>query len=384
MKNHAKSALTNVLLAIFACLASAALNAQENSPICSASALDVLNKFPKPPESCPEGNDGAPFFDANSVINYQKSIDSLGSDWWQLSLAELNACAVRQEAGPLTQDQQATLEYGQKFTGDAAIRVFSDLDPCSNLSNVFVAVKTASGKSVLTQIAEQKMHYADGPLFDLLGVAPLQNKTVAVLENCDSGPGYRFNCTFFAYQVDFQAGAFNPYPLFHTARGPVALLYSEQCDRETEDEDNDNPQIEIFKGKQWAPRFSLQECDYAAGENGEAKAVKRQFTLHGSEYAIDHYEKDGAALHAQLQKQRECIKQKFAPNQTEPACPGDFSCEKDNDLAYLFFKAGKLEKAKDWADQALSDCKFSTIREQKAARYNHEIIQKALLGDKRH
>jgi len=100
---------------------------------------------------------------------------------------------------------------------------------------------------------------------------------------------------------------------------------------------------------------------------------KRGFSWNGSAFVVDHYDEVRHTYQRRLAAHRECLKAKFDPKAGTAACPADYdyddNCESNNDLSYLSYQAGKLDRALRYAGKALEECKDDP-KQLEAAQYN--------------
>jgi hypothetical protein len=134
----------------------------------------------------------------------------------------------------------------------------------------------------------------------------------------------------------------------------------------------------IQKGK-LAGQFDILE--ESTEESGGYSRVT--YRWNGKAYIVVAVKHEASAEAKAIADYRACLKANFS---TGKACdePDDvnITCEKQNDLAWLNFKANKLQDALNYAQPALESCKDKPL-ELKHADYNYKRIQKALQAAKR-
>jgi hypothetical protein len=213
-----------------------------------------------------------------------------------------------------------------------------------------------------------------------------------------------------AYKVNLASGSISPYPLYLMADGEHSSIESSV----RIGGDDDSEQSPAAGASAASPAASESGSGPPAEEQASANAdanktagaagppgplgpgfdnvrvnicpegdrkcpplIVHTFNWNGKAYVIEHYDEARREFLRRLSAHRECLKLKFDPKNGSADCAsesGDYydyddNCESNNDLSYLNFKAGSLDRARDYAGKALEECKDNP-KELAAAQFN--------------
>jgi hypothetical protein len=343
---------------------------------CPKSAAASFSLPPRAPACTEDGHlacaDGKPGC-AASAADYAKLLQrKLPANWWSTPAEQIQAC--RQQRAQADPDH-AWPSLAQPIEGSERIRLLVPGNSCTDQAasgfDVALAVKSDRGL-VLKFLAED---YYDPHEDDPYSLALARNGAdTLALVTVRGHDNHEMSMVTTAYRVDLATGGIAEYPLFLTAKGPGSVLES---DEPTLNFDEDESSALVVNGK-LAERFTqysyLKDCPEDADPCPVDEVTgKTRYAWNGSAYAIDKSAAPPRADRARLAAHRQCLKAKFdARTGTGTAdCPGDFAdnCESNNDLSYLNYKAGKLDRARDYAGKALEECKGDP-KQLAAAQFN--------------
>ena len=290
----------------------------------------------------------------------------LPPSWWSVPAEELESCRQQKENAPPE-------EPGNDIMGSDRIRLLLAESGCEGNTgqhDVVLAVKSDQG----LKIKVLEVGYYDPHEYEPFSLAVVRNgsDTLALLSGRGHDDHEAFDTTT-AYKVDLASGSIAEYPLYLTESGPSSVLVNSEPTLNF-DEDESSAQV---RGDKLADRFVqysyVQDCPEEGGCKVSEVVTKRVYTWNGSAFAA------GAAAappppqagRRQLAAHRQCLKARFDAKTGTADCPGDYAdnCESNNDLSFLNYKAGNLDRARDYAAKALDECKGDP-KQLAAAQFN--------------
>lgn len=362
-----------------ALLASSFAHAADKSPVCTAPALAALEKIPQMPLVCENATQICLSDTPSSLVDhpecgtaaagYAKTLQKLlAPRWWSASADALEACRIKGKTGALTKEEASHLdeEYGSEIQGTDRVRLLVLGDACgvAGISNVVVVVKTPTGIVVTPLYFAFNQGGEEAPFsFD---IATNGGDTIALFSSQGHDMQDIFTTTT-AYKVDLASGLVAPYPLYVTEEGERTELDSSEPIGVTLDESQSS---EIVHGKFASRLVNYRANDCQDGLRDCAPVKKRLFAWNGKAFVVDDFAAKNRAYQQGVAAQRACLKQKFDAKTATAACTLDHSCEGDNDLSFLSFKAGNRDRALSYASLALEYCRGS-IKDEAAALYNY-------------
>jgi hypothetical protein len=292
----------------------------------------------------------------------------LPASWWSVPAEQLESCRQQKESA----QPEAP---GEGIMGSERVRLLLADSGCEGgggQHDVVLAVKSDQGLKIKVLEVGYYDPHEDAPFS--LEVIRNGADTLALVSGHGHDNQEQYTTTV-AYKVDLASGNIAEYPLYLTDGHPGSLLENSEP---TLNFDEDESSSEVQDGK-LAGRFVqytyLKDCP----EDGDCVVnevvTKRVFTWNGSAFVAG-----GAAAapppamqadHRELAAHRACLKARFDPKTGAADCPGDFAdnCESNNDLSFLNYKAGNLDRARDYAAKALEECK-NDPKQLAAAQYN--------------
>lgn len=289
----------------------------------------------------------------------------LPPSWWSVPAEQLESCRQLKEQAPPE-------EPGEGIMGSERVRLLFADSGCEGgaAHDAVLAVKSEQGlKARVLEVG-----YDDPHEYEPFSLTLVHNgaDTLALVGGRSHDDHEAFDTTI-AYKVDLASGNIAEYPLYLTESGPSSMLVNTEPTLNF-DEDESSAQVH---GDKLADRFVQYSYVQDCPEEGDCKVsevvTKRVYTWNGSAFAV------GAAGSApppqadrrQLAAHRQCLKAKFDPTTGTADCPGDYAdnCESNNDLSFLNYKAGKLDRARDYAAKALEECKGDP-KQLAAAQFN--------------
>jgi hypothetical protein len=333
-----------------------------------------------------------------ALRRFEKELASKADpDWWLIPTKELNACEAHGKVGRLTEEEAQDLGLGGT-RGDSRLRLITTGDPClasgnASPSNGFLLVNQ-NGKTAVTQVIDG--FYSRFDEANAFSTARRGSDLFAITNSIGHDATYLYSTNLF-YQIDAATGKALPAKIFVNNYGVPSnqLNTSAPMFSDPHKEIIDNPIVkEAFVDKFYRYSYCTGGNDnpdcplkgkkaiHIKDENSEGgffATIDHTLSWNGKAYVDDHQDQLKKDYEAKLKDVRECIQSKFDPkNLSEPCYSAELACEADNDLAWLNFKAGNLKEAEEFASKAMVYCENHPLKEQQAARYNQEQIQKAL------
>jgi hypothetical protein len=286
----------------------------------------------------------------------------LPASWWSVPAEELEACRQQKE-------NAAPEEPGEGIMGSDRVRLLVADSGCEGgQHDVALAVKSDQGLKIKVLELGYYDPHEDAPFS--LTVVHNGADTLALLGGHGHDMHEAFDTTT-AYKVDLASGTIAEYPLYLTESGPSSVLVSSEPTLNF-DEDESTAQVH---GDKLADRFVQYSYIKDCPEDGDCKVsevvTKRAYTWNGSAFAVGAAAAPPQADRRALAAHRACLKAKFDAKTGSADCPGDYAdnCESNNDLSFLNYKAGNLDRAKDYAAKALEECKGDP-KQLAAAQFN--------------
>lgn len=210
--------------------------------VCKKTAVAALKPMPKLDYQCGSEQDWdekqlkSPVRQA-ALSEVMKELSALSSpDWWQTSVADLNACDFKGgQPGALNADEQRQFtgdEYRFWLFGDNQIRLVLIADPCYQTqyggSNGFLLYRDLQGKIYVTQVLDGYFSRADNPV--VLNFGKLNNELV--IEIATWSGGLNPTLTNYYFVIDPITKRALPKKVFADRRGPTneitsALLFGD-------------------------------------------------------------------------------------------------------------------------------------------------------------
>ncbi len=364
-----------VLVVVLTAGPSAAGQAVAAPAACGKPAASAYLKLPLPPVQC-EDRGGLACGDAGLSADGKAACAAAGPayatvlrrklrpEWWTAPAEELEACRAQKES------ESADTSPGEGIQGSDRVRLLvlgSRCEGTGGMYNVMLAVRSDHGIAVTALELNYYDQHEESPFS--LEVVHNGADTLALFGVHGHDNHEAFTVTT-AYKVDLASGGISAYPLYQTESGPRSALESTEP---TLNFDEDESSAQVRNGRlvdRFVQYSYIKDCEEDSCVAGEV-ASKRAYRWNGSTFVADKSLEANPADRSQLAAHRACLKAKFDPQTGTADCPGDYAdnCESNNDLSYLNYKAGKLDRARDYAARALEECKDDP-RQLKAAQYN--------------
>jgi hypothetical protein len=170
------------------------------------------------------------------------------------------------------------------------------------------------------------------------------------------------------YKVDLASGSATPYALYKTDSGDTAMFETSEPIGADLDEAHTS---EIDRGR-FAPYFIAYEANSCGvGDAKCAPVSKTRYSWNGAQFVRDGYDAAHKAYLARLTAQRACMAHDFDTKKGVSTCSSDLACEADNDLSLLAYKAGIMDRARDYAADAMEYC-AGRAKDTAAAEFNYK------------
>jgi hypothetical protein len=294
-----------------------------------------------------------------SLLAYEKDLAVWGEQAWSVPASSLAACDANVQ-------------------GSGSLRLVIMRDPCLPLApladpyDAFLLVRNPDQKVIVSELVDGGYRGDATPEMKQLNDA---NGQPLILVGETGVRAYRAYESLEAFRLNPKTSRPEPAEIFPVRE--VSPGTSSKNIVVSQATDGLSPQW-IEKGK-LADQFDiLKEDPRASGE--EYNRVT--YRWNGKGYAVVTVKHEPSLQAKAIASYRACLKANFG---TAKVCdePDDvnIACEKQNDLAWLNFKANKLQDAMTNAQQALASCKEKPL-ELKHADYNYQQIQKALQAGK--
>jgi hypothetical protein len=294
-----------------------------------------------------------------TIQGYEEKLALWGEQAWPVPASSLTACdADVQRSGLLL----------MVVTGDPCLTDGTATSPY----NAFLLVRNPEQKIVVTEIVDGGYRSMDTtPVLKQLTDPGDQS---LILFDQSGEEAYHEYETLTAFRLNPKTSRPEPAEIF-----PVREVSPETSSRNivTSEHAEELTPRWIQEGK-LAGQFDILEDSTEA--SGECSRVT--YRWNGKAYIVVAVKHEPSAEAKAIATYRACLKANLG---TAKTCdePDDVNvtCEKQNDLAWLNFKASKLQDALKYAQQALDSCKDKPL-ELKHADYNYQQIQKTLQAGK--
>jgi hypothetical protein len=354
--------------------------AADSTPECTTGALDALKQIPAPAFQCDNSYQNCSSDKASSwedqacrdvTKRYEKTLNGLLTrQWWSVDADALEACRIHGKVGALTKDEadSLNLQYGNMIQGTDRVRMLVVGDACgiAGMSNEFLVVRTANGLAVTPLYFDFNQGGQEGPFG--LDVARNGPDTFALFTTLGHDMQSAYTTTM-AYRIDPKTGYATWYPLFLTAAGPDAEL--DQSQPVISDVDVNYADTEMVKDGRLVKRFNAYSDNLCGQDHPKCQPVKVEaYSWNGAAFVVNDYSEKRAKYVRELTRQRECIKRKFDPKKGSVDCGLSLNCPSYNDLAWLSIKAGNMNDARNYSEEAVNNCR-GNLKEFPAALYNY-------------
>lgn len=205
--------------------------AKEAVPFCKPEALQAVQRQPQLQE-LPQEERASMDLPATDPLQKKRKAQIAGliaqyaawanEAWWKSSPAELLACKIRQQTGPLSAEEaQRYKEEAAWIQGDDSLRLLSEADPFffdgnNGVTNAFLFVR-AAGKSRVSLLIDRYLSRADQPLsFSSTASAP------RILGIEAASGGMSPSLELFAFKLDDALGKAEAYPIFPSEKGGLS------------------------------------------------------------------------------------------------------------------------------------------------------------------
>lgn len=350
--------------------------------VCTAQALAAKVALPPLKLACNDNqaqlcsNDTPSTFIDNpscmtSVGAYAKVLDKiLTPRWWATRPQTLEACRVRGKEGPLTSDESDALDtgYGEMVQGTDRVRLILLGDVCETpgISNILLVVRGDRGTVVTPLYLAYNQGGHEVPFS--LDVVNQGGNTYALFTSMGHDISDIFTATS-VYKVDLVSGAAAPYALFRVDSGDTSILQTS----EPIGADLDESQTGLIDKGRFVPHFIGYHANYSCMEGDpHCQPVRKTgYTWNGAQFVMDGYDVAHKNYLRKLAEQRACLARDFDKKTGVSNCSQDLACEANNDLSLLSFRAGVLDRAKDYASDAMEYCS-GRAQDLAAAEFNYK------------
>jgi len=365
------------------------------TPVCTERALQVVKAMPE--FEAPECSDQTYSDETQTselrkktlrkraLLAYRKKLALWGTRAQFFSTSALEACEKKGSVGPLSKEE-AEAYFTSDIGGNASLRLVTTADPCLPIGahadpyDAFLLIKSLDGKIVVTQVLDGAYGNLDSPV-DLIQVKDPNDQPLVLLRENESqmAPFMHESDTFIAFHINPENSQAEPAKIFPARQMGSSTVSSSTTTNELYSEIYSEEGLEGLKNGTLMAELKTNELDSQAFEE---RSNRLTYRWDGKAYVVVRIESEPNPVGKDIGAYRACLKANFGTAKVcEEPVEGNVTCVKQNDLAWLNFKANKLQDALKYAQLALESCKDKSL-ELKHADYNYKQIQKALQAKK--
>ena len=253
-------------------------------PVCSEKAFATIKPLPKLNYECSESlieSDSRLLRLPRRRAALARVMETLRSytnpAWWEASVNELNACALRGRAGALGDDEKARWQSGDlvlSLFGDGETRLVLIDDPCYqtgfNGSNAYL-LQRKDGGVIVTQVLDGYFSRVDNSVG--INFATLNGRRVVEVTTGNSMPP---SLVSYFFIID-RAGRAIPKRLFRVAGRLTNEIHSAMLLADPQDFSlpADATELNIIRSRKLAPRFSAYEASERGPIESNSGKVRR-------------------------------------------------------------------------------------------------------------
>ncbi len=275
--------------------------------------------------------------------------------WWSAGAETLEACRVHGKPGALSGDEVESLDEGpgEEVQGDDRVRllVLGNVCGTAGFSNVMLVVRTDRGPVATPLFFAYNQGGQEAPFS--LDIVHEGAATYALFTAYSHDMNDAFTGSL-TYQVDTATGAATLYP--STRRAPAtAASFGTSEPIGGDSEETGTAQIQEGRFAKHFVRSVPNAC--ADGDKHSMPTRKESYSWNGTQFVADDYDAAHRDYLRRLAVQRDCLARKFDAKKGVAICTVDFPCEGNNDLSLLAYKAALFNRAKQYAADALQECR---------------------------
>ncbi len=354
------------------------------TPVCTERALQVVKAMPE--FEVPECSDQTYSDETQTselrkktlrkraLLAYRKKLALWGTRAQFFPTSALEACEKKGSVGPLSKEETEAY-FTSDIGGNASLRLVTTADPCLPIGahddpyNAFLLVKNSDQKIVVTEIKDGG--YGGDASLQLDQLTDPNNQPLILLSIVRED-AYRPYEVFEVFRVNPKTSRPEPAEIF-----PVREAAPVTSSKNVVVSWGDGPDPKWLQKDKLADQFeNLEENPHGEGN------IRVTYRWDGKTYVVVGIKHEASPEAKAIGAYRACLKANFGTTKVCDEPPdADVTCEKQNDLAWLNFKANKLQDALKYAQLALESCKEKSL-ELKHADYYHKQIQRALQAEK--
>ena len=336
-------------------------------PVCTAPALHALVKLPPLALACKD--DATQFCSSDTpstllddpscnraAAAYTKALSRvLTPAWWSAGPETLEACRVHGKPGALSDDEAESLDEGpgEEVQGDDRVRllVLGNVCGTAGFSNVMLVVRTDRGPVATPLFFAYNQGGQEAPFS--LDIVHEGAATYALFTaySHDMNDAYTGSLT---YKVDTATGAATLYPLYKTGAGDDASFgTSEPIGGDSEETGT----AQIKEGI--SPGISSAACPMPAptATSAARRTAKKATAGTGRNSSPTTTTRRTRIICAASPCSAIASRANSTRRKASPSARVDFPCEGNNDLSLLAYKAALFDRAKQYAADALQECR---------------------------
>lgn len=223
-----------------------------------------------------------------AIRDYMKRLASVsGSDWWEMSVDEMNVCYFRGGAGTLDEEEALRFrsgDYPVNLFGDGRVRLVVASDPCYQTgyggSNAFLLYRRG-GRTIVTQVLDGHFSRADNSI----GLAFALLDTRQLIEISTATGGLNPYVTNYYFVLDKPTGKATPARIFKVGKGLTNKITSVLIlDDGTFPEEF--AEMQIIKGNRLAQRFYTYKDAVGQGslKDSSGRSLRRSVYVWNGQY----------------------------------------------------------------------------------------------------
>ena len=257
-------------------------------PVCSQATAAAFKPLPELSYECPEGvND----YD-EAILKLPQRRDAIAAliaelggfndaAWWRANVDHLNACAFKESAGELTDEQKQAWRRGDytfRLFGNQEIRLVLIDDPCYQTgfagSNAFLLVRRGQ-KVVVTQVLDGYYSRVDNSVG--IEFADLNGEKLIEVSTANSMPP---SLVSYFFAIDARSHRAVPRKIFREGRRMTNQVYSAMLLSAA-----GAPELRIIRNHRLAPSFSAyEESDRGAVRDSGRRLSRLVYRWNGKFY----------------------------------------------------------------------------------------------------